>query len=250
VRTLVGCLSLLLALAGPAGALEQEPEVVAVRPSADTVPENLLRLSIVFDRPTSDAVLPRLRLYESNGAEIEKPFLDEELWSPDGRILTVLFNPGRVKSGIDLHDRYGRALHAGEKVELNFDRRVIKEWQVVPPEVRRIDPVLWRLTAPQSGTNAPLVVSMARSIDAMEADVPVVLDASGKVLPGRSTLLDGESVWIFTPDAVWNPGRYILALPPGLEDAEGNTIAAPFESSSPPPSRRSDAPTLLCVTVR
>jgi hypothetical protein len=84
----------------------------------------------------------------------------------------------------------------------------------------------------------------------MEADVPVVLDASGTALPGRSTLLDGESVWTFTPDAAWNPGRYILALPPGLEDTAGNTIAAPFEASSSSPSPRSDAPILLWVTVR
>jgi hypothetical protein len=74
MRTILGCLSLLLALAGPAGAWGQEPEVTTVRPSADTVPENLLRLSIVFDRPTGDAVLSRLRLYEGNGAEIEDPF--------------------------------------------------------------------------------------------------------------------------------------------------------------------------------
>lgn len=249
MKMLVLYFSLLLALAGQARALEQEPEAIAVRPSGDTVPENLLRVSIVFDRPTADSALPGLRLRRSDGADIERPFLDEELWSPDGRILTVLFNPGRVKTGIDLHERYGRALHAGEQVELTFQGRVIKKWQVLPPETRRIDPARWRLASPRSGTRAALAVSMGRPIDAMNADTPVVLDLSGNPLRGRPGLSAGESVWTFTPDAVWKPGRYVLMLPPGLEDPEGNTIAAPFEVLSPQP-RRSDAPTVLSFVAR
>jgi hypothetical protein len=250
VRTLFGCLSLLLALASPAGALGQELQVIAVRPSGDTVPENLLRLSIVFDRPTGDPVLPGFRLSRTDGGDIERPFLDEELWSPDGTILTILFNPGRVKTGIDLHERYGRALHSGARVKLSLDGRVIKEWQVVKPETRPIDPGLWRLTAPESGTNVPLVVSMGRPTDAMEVDVPVVLDASGKVLLGRSVLSADESIWTFTPDDTWKAGRYILVLPAALEDPEGNTIAAPFEASSSQLPLRSNTPTQLSVTVR
>ncbi len=249
MKTLVLYSSLLLALAGQARALEQEPEAIAVRPSGDTVPENLLRISIVFDRPTADSVLPGLRLRRSDGAEIERPFLDEELWSPDGRILTVLFNPGRVKTGIDLHERYGRALHAGEQVELTFQGRVIKKWQVLPPETRRIDPAQWRLTSPRSGTRAALAVSMGRPIDATNADMPAVLDLSGNPLRGRSAVFAGESVWAFTPAIAWKAGRYVLMVPPGLEDPAGNTIAAPFEMSSPRPAR-SNAPTVLSFIVR
>jgi hypothetical protein len=243
-------LPLLLALAGQARALEQEPEAIAVRPSGDTVPENLLRISIVFDRPTADSVLPGLRLRRSDGAEIERPFLDEELWSPDGRILTVLFNPGRVKTGIYLHERYGRALHAGEQVELTFRGRVIKKWQVLPPETRRIDPAQWRLASPRSGTREALIVSMRNHpIDAMEADTLAVLDLSGNPLRGRSAVLAGESVWTFTPATAWEAGRYVLIVPPGLEDPVGNTMAAPFEMSSPR-AARSNAPLVLSFVVR
>ena len=253
MKTLVlyfSLLCLLLALAGQARALEQEPEPIAVRPSGASVPENLLRVSIVFDRQTADSVLPGLRLRRSDGAEIERPFLDEELWSPDGRILTVLFNPGRVKTGIYLHERYGRALHAGEQVELTFHGRVIKKWQVLPPETRRIDPAQWRLASPRSGTRAALVVAMGNHpIDAMNADTPAVLDLSGNPLRGRSVVLARESVWAFTPATAWKAGRYVLIVPPGLEDPAGNTIAAPFEMSSPR-AARSNAPTVLSFVVR
>jgi hypothetical protein len=180
-------------------------------------------MSVVFDRSTGDAVLPELRHRRSDGAEIEKASLDEELWSPNGKILTVLFNPGRVKTGIDLHDRYGRALHAGEAVELIFNGRVINEWQVISPETRRIDPGEWRLASPRSETRAALVVSMGGPIDAMDADDPVVLDASGKPLQGRTGFSEGESVWTFTPDTKWNPGRYVLILPPSLEEIHRET---------------------------
>jgi hypothetical protein len=90
---------------------------------------------------------------------------------------------------------------------------------------------------------------MGRPIDAMNADTPAVLDLSGNPLRGRSGLSAGERVWTFTPDAMWKPGRYVLMLPPGLEDPQGNTIAAPFEVSSPRPPR-SDAPTVLSFVVR
>lgn len=68
---------------------------VAVQPSGPEVPANLLRISLVFAQPVGEQVLPRLELRQANGNVIDKPFFEQELWSPSGKILTVLLHPGR-----------------------------------------------------------------------------------------------------------------------------------------------------------
>ncbi|MGY2492669.1 hypothetical protein ACW4E8_39465, partial [Cupriavidus sp. CP313] len=59
---------------------------VAVQPSGPEVPANLLRISLVFAQPVGEHVLPRLELRQANGNVIDKPFLEQELWSPSGKV--------------------------------------------------------------------------------------------------------------------------------------------------------------------
>ena len=60
------------------------PQVMLVQPSAAQVPANLLRLSVVFAAPIEGAVLPRIALSHADGRALQEPFLQQELWSPDG----------------------------------------------------------------------------------------------------------------------------------------------------------------------
>jgi hypothetical protein len=59
--------------------------------------------------------------------QIQEPFLEQELWSPDGKLLTVLMHPGRVKSGLIAHDERGPILSPGEDVTLTLDGHPIKQ---------------------------------------------------------------------------------------------------------------------------
>src|SRR5262245_64043276 len=76
--------------AGVAMAAAGTLRVVAVSPSGRTVPENLLRISIRFAAAPEGQILRRLSLATRDGRPLHEPFLDQELWSPDGRVLTVL----------------------------------------------------------------------------------------------------------------------------------------------------------------
>ena len=98
-RALPGGLALAVTLQ-VAQAGQSPPQVVLVQPSAAEVPANLLRLSIVFAAPVEGAVLPRIALTHADGSAVQEPFLPQELWSPDGKILTLLLHPGRVKTGL------------------------------------------------------------------------------------------------------------------------------------------------------
>src|SRR5262245_28891678 len=94
---LVGATALAVAL-GSSQAEQPTPRVVLVQPSGPEVPANLLRFSIRFAAQVEGPLLPRLSLLRADGRQVQEPFLDQELWSPSGKILTVLLHPGRVKT--------------------------------------------------------------------------------------------------------------------------------------------------------
>jgi len=219
----------LLAAPMPLQARAEFPTVVAVRPSGDFVPENLLRISLVFERATGERVIPHLDLRRSDGTRIDGPFLDQELWSSDGKILTVLLHPGRVKTGLIAHDELGRALTVGDTVDLFAYGRAVKRWRVGTPESRQIAPGSWTVVPPRAGARTTLMVDLKRPLDAMDESVPVVAAADGRIVTGRSALLRGETFWTFTPDRPWRDGRYRVLVPSTLEDPSGNTVSASFE---------------------
>src|SRR5215470_11519657 len=105
--------ALALVLAHDVAAHARPPRVVMVQPSAREVPANLLRISIHFTAPVEGPVLSRIGLRRADGSVIAQPFLQQELWSPDGTTLTFLMHPGRVKSGLVAHEAMGPILAPG-----------------------------------------------------------------------------------------------------------------------------------------
>ena len=98
--------------------------VTEVYPTSDVLPENLLRFYVYFSRPMKrEGALESIRLVDSKGEVVSGAFLENNfsLWSPDGTRLTLLFDPGRVKTGLVAHERFGRALKAGSNYELVID---------------------------------------------------------------------------------------------------------------------------------
>ena len=132
--------------AGVAIAATGTPRVVAVSPSGREVPENLLRISIRFDAAPEGQVLRRLSLATLDGRPLHAPFLDQELWSPDGRVLTVLLHPGRVKTGLVAREQLGAILEEGEPVQLEFDGQTLCRWAVGPRDEQGPRPRGWRVS--------------------------------------------------------------------------------------------------------
>jgi hypothetical protein len=104
-------------------ARDATPSTVVTRiyPTADVVPENLLRMYIEFSEPMGRrSGVEHLKLLDDSGREIPGAFLplDYEFWSPDHKRFTAFFDPGRVKGGILPNQQMGRALRAGRPVTL------------------------------------------------------------------------------------------------------------------------------------
>lgn len=209
------------------------PRVLQIQPSGPQVPANLLRLSLTFDAPVAEEVLSRLSLQHADGRAVDSPFLPQELWSPDGRILTVLLHPGRVKTGLFARETLGPILVAGETVVLVWDGRPVRRWTVAPAD--REGPVVarWQVSPAPAGTRQPLVVALDGPIDGREADFVAVIDSDQQRVEGRARLLEGERTWIFEPSRRWKPGAYRLIARATLEDAAGNRLGSRFETSMP-----------------
>ena len=208
---------------------------VAVQPSGPEVPANLLRISLVFAQAVNEPVLPRLELREANGNVIDKPFLEQELWSPSGKILTVLLHPGRVKSGLIAHDMIGPVLHADRLVMLMLDGQEIKRWKVGADDNDGPHPPDWNVGSVLAGTREPLVVELDASIDGRDVDYLAVMSSNNRRIQGRARLDVGEKRWTFTPDAPWAESRHTLAIFGNLEDSSGNRMNGHFESPGTAP---------------
>lgn len=222
-----------LAMVSCVACAQPPPRVLRVQPSAAEVPENLLRISLTFDAPVADEVLSKLSLRHVDGRGIERPFLPQELWSPDGRILTVLLHPGRVKRGLVARQALGPILAAGDEVELAFAGRPLRRWAVTAAD--REGPMLvhWHVIAAPAGTRQPLAVVLDGPIDGRDVDFVAVVDGDGQRVQGQARLQEGERSWSFVPRRRWQPGSYRLVARETLEDAAGNRLGSRFETSMP-----------------
>jgi hypothetical protein len=249
LRRLCGAVALAAALGASHAAPPTPPaQVVRVQPSAGQVPANLLRLSIEFATRIEGPVLPRLALLRPDGKPLAQPFLEQELWSPSGRILTVLMHPGRVKTGLNAREVLGPILADGDDVTLTLDDHPIQHWRVGPADTSGPAVSAWRLSSVRAASRQALVVTLDDAIDGREADYIAIADSHGRRVSGQALLKDGERTWAFTPHGPWRAGEYRLIARGTLEDPAGNRLGGRFETPADAPAA-APADVALAFTV-
>ena len=218
--------------------------VVAVYPSADTLPENQLRFYLHFSAPMSRGeVYQRVRLLDERGRPVAFPFLEigEELWDRTGTRITLLIDPGRIKRGLRPREEDGPVLEAGKKYSLVIDKRwkdatgqplaenFEKRFSAGEPIEVALDPAGWKIEPPAGGAE-PLVLRFPRPLDhALLGRTIAVHGPGGEPISGEVTIADQEKTWRFTPDEAWSAGTHHLVIDKTLEDLVGNRIGVPFE---------------------
>lgn len=224
------------------------PRILAIHPSADTLPENLLRWYLEFSQPMRPGqARDHVHLFDDQGQVDETAFLDtsEELWDPDGRRLTLLFDPGRVKRGIRTNLEQGRPLQAGRAYRLRIDpgwedlsgqvlsTPVERTIVVAPADHVGPDPLAWALQLPVVGTTDPLQASFGEPLDhALAGRLIHVLDPRGRRVTGQGQLREADRVWSFVPDSAWSNGIHQIEVSPELEDPAGNRPGLAFDHAS------------------
>lgn len=242
--------------------------VTAIYPTASELPENLLRIYVCFSAPmTRGQAYDRVRLFEEPaGKEIDRPFVEiaEELWDPEVRRLTLLFDPGRIKRGLRPHDEVGPPLREGVSYRLVVDA----DWpdaQGLPlkaPFEKRFAAVAadrtaprtdeWRLSAPAAGSREPVALELSEPLDhGLLERVLHVRGPGGRLLSGRVETAAAESRWTFSPDEPWAAGEYAIEVETILEDLAGNNLRYVFDTDvrHPPEPGSSDERISLPFTV-
>jgi hypothetical protein len=222
------------------------PTVVAnVFPSGAEVPENLLKFYLHFSSPMSRGrVYQHIHLLDESGGKIELPFLelDEELWDPEMKRLTLFIDPGRIKREVQPLEEIGPSLQQGKRFTLVIDdalpdaagkplaKKFEHSFRVGPPNRKAIVPGDWKLAEPSAGNSDPLSVAFAEPMDhALALRLLQVVREDGSPVEGIAELADSERNWKFKPSHPWKPGAYKLVVPPILEDLAGNNVGKAFE---------------------
>jgi hypothetical protein len=229
----------------PPGEPQPKATVTHIYPTADTLPENQLKFYIHFSAPMSRGeAYGHVHLLDADGKEVDAPFLElgEELWDPDFRRFTLLFDPGRIKRGLKPREEVGPVLEEGKRYTLVVDAdwhdatgqtlvgELRKSFDVGPPDNAPLDTALWKIDPPAAGARAGLVVRFPEPLDhSMLERVVEVADSSGRKIAGSIEVLDGETRWQFTPAEPWQAGEYRLVADATLEDLAGNSIGRAFD---------------------
>ncbi|MEL7042284.1 MAG: hypothetical protein AAGL90_12220 [Pseudomonadota bacterium] len=250
VAVLLNAVTAGAALACPTGS---DTSPVDIYPSGDVVPENLLRIYVYFPRPMSQQVgASDIELYGPHGERIDNAFLPNryDLWSADRTRLTLLLDPGRVKTGLNAHEQLGRALIVGQTVTLRvpgsledqqgcaLQRTTEKTYTVGTEDLDPPSPARWTLSVPETDTRQALRIDLASPHDHVSLAYRLrVFSKAGAPIAGTLSLEGHESVWTFEPLKAWQAQSYEVRIAPELEDLAGNRPGILFDR--PPNTPRS-----------
>lgn len=227
----------------PASSSTAAPTIESVHPTSDSLPTNHLKFYITFSEPMEHGVfMERIKMLRGDGSEIAGPFRETELWSPDGKRLTVWLHPGRQKTGVNLNESEGPVLKDGDSITLlisggwraasgqKLGADFKRSYRVTKADHERVDPSKWTVQAPKANTREPLRLTFPKPLDwALLQDSIAVLSSNGGAVAGLIGDGDGERTWSFMSNASWSAGDYSISIKPELEDLAGNNLAGPFE---------------------
>ena len=220
------------------------PEVVAVYPALDTLPENLLKFYIEFSKPMQEGnVSDQIHLIKDDHDTLSSVFLDLELWNNERTMLTLWLDPGRIKRDLQPNKRFGPPMNKGSRYQLvinkdcqdaegillkqNFTRNFFTGLRdSLSPDVG-----LWAIDVPKAKTKEQLKISFHESLDHVLAENTIsVADTNGNEVKGKFRANDYGTIVYFIPDAEWKPGIYILQVESRLEDIAGNNLDRLFDT--------------------
>ena len=216
------------------------PEVVDIYPLSAELPENLLRFYIYFNTPMKKGqALQHVQLVDTEGKVDTQAFMEfkQELWSADGKRLTILFDPGRIKRGVSTNLELGPALLQGNHYRLTISGA----WQDVYGQDLAIDftkdfsvgkayrePIQiegLEILEPKEHSFDALTVSFNRIMDhALIQSMIRIEYAESNQVAGHWEISQDETKAIFFPEESWEKGSYRVIMDGRLEDVSGNNL--------------------------
>ncbi len=220
--------------------LVEEAKVLQVYPTANLLPENMLRFYIYFNTPMQKGqALNYIQLIDADGNIDAQAFMEfkQELWSSDGKRLTILFDPGRIKRGVSTNMALGPALIEGNQFYLTIStawqdvygqplsEKTCKEFAVVKAYRDHLKVNGLAINKPKPNSSEPLGIHFDRVMDhALIQSMIQIEDEERKFLAGHWVTLEQEHLIQFMPENSWLKGIYRIVIDSRLEDVAGNNL--------------------------
>lgn len=214
--------------------------VSEIYPTADQLPENLLKFYIYFSAPMSGGhIYEHIQLTDELDEPVELPFLEinEELWNPEMTRLTLFLDPGRIKRGVKPLEEVGPALEANKRYTLSISPSWLdangtplkkgfqKKFRVTSADRDAPAIASWKIRAPKPGTRDPLEIEFPDPMDHALALRMIHIEN----VRAEKTLGNNETLLRLTPEQPWRAGKHRLLVQTTIEDLAGNNIGKPFE---------------------
>jgi hypothetical protein len=94
--------------------------VQQVFPLTEKIPSNILMFHIVFSEPMQPDITAfrKVFIYDEQGKQKDRVWREKSNWSADGRHLVLMIHPGRIKRGIQYHDKDEPLFEPGKRYRL------------------------------------------------------------------------------------------------------------------------------------
>ena len=219
------------------------PHVTKIYPSSDTLPENLLRMYVQFSEPMKAVGnLEKIKLIDQDGLGVPGAIFNNvyELWDERQQQLTLIFDPARVKTGLQANQRMGRALQRNRSYQLKIkDMETVthmkvapylKEFYVAAADTIPPDTSNWNIQIPFANSRSPLTIAFPEIVDQMSLLHRLVVASEQKeLITGSISIGKTERSWIFIPDENWRAGNYQITVNTRFADPSGNSLNGLFD---------------------
>lgn len=222
------------------------PELLVIHPKSDTVPQNILKMYFEFSKPMQHVGNPLdfITVFDKMDNTEILPFLDleAELWNDNHTILTLWFDPGRIKTDLIPNKVKGLPLKQNYSYTINIDKSwnsadgiplaesYSKTIHVVGKDTKSPDPMNWIIDVPKRGTKGPLKINFDENLDPILALESIKLLIEDIELSGSLKLSSSGNGILFSPNDFWKAGNYQILINPILEDLAGNNLKDLFDS--------------------
>jgi hypothetical protein len=221
------------------------PAILAIFPSKDTLPENLLKVYLQFSHSMREGQSEKYIRLIKNGKDTLTDvflFLQPELWNANRTVLTLWLNPGRIKKDLQPNLKLGSPLN--EKTD--YQLFVSKEWTdnqgrflqknfmhlFYVSKRDSLSPIAenWQLKLPKPSTKTALEISLLEPLDHfLLLECLHIKNKAGKVVEGIFTTADNDRKINFLPKEAWIETDYILEIESRIEDLAGNNLNRVFD---------------------
>ena len=220
-------------------------KVVEVYPTADALPENLLKMYIQFSSPMREGESDQhIFLLDDNNDTLPAVFLalQPELWNKERTVLTVWLDPGRIKRELIPNQELGNPLTKGKLYTLivsdnwkdvqglPLKQPHSKQFIVGARDSLKPDIEKWMLNLPVAETIQPLTIHFGEPLDYFLLQETIkIVDEKNNVVGGKIEVSNNERRLRFIPNNKWVKGSYRLQVASILEDVAGNNLNRPFD---------------------